>query len=58
MEKFTGHWYEIQRDNNLKAWPCVTQEAEYISDDSSWPLRLNNYINGNKVIQSEKATID
>jgi lipocalin len=27
MDKFTGHWYEIQRDNNLKPWPCVTQEA-------------------------------
>jgi|TARA_B110001450_G_scaffold220613_1_gene216174 hypothetical protein len=36
----------------------VTQEVEYSTDDESWPLRLNNYINGNKVIESEKGIID
>ena len=58
IDSFTGQWYEIQRDNNLKPWKCVTQEIQHDYDDEDYPLRIDNYINGNKVIQSEKAEFD
>ena len=50
QQDFTGNWYEIQRDNMLKPWECVTQDVTINPDDTYYPLRLDNYINANKVI--------
>ena len=38
MVEYAGQWYEIQRDNNLRNWQCVTQDAQYIQNNDKWPL--------------------
>lgn len=58
MEAYAGHWYEVQRDSNLRSYDCVTQEVTFIEGEESWPLQVYNYVNGNQVIESEKAQFD
>lgn len=58
QQQFAGQWYEVQRDNSLTDWGCVTQEVNYDSDISSWPLTIYHYVNGNRVIEPELGSIE
>ena len=58
LEAYAGHWYELQRDSNLRSYECVTQEVNYKPDNQKWPLEIYNYVNGNKIVESERGQFD